>query len=57
VCERLLTVQEASEALNLKPRTLYAAIERGDVPYLRIGRLVRLSLPEVVTALRVGDRR
>lgn len=57
MCDRLLTVAEAALALNLKPRTLYQAVERRAVPHLRVGRLVRLDLAEVRAALRVERER
>jgi excisionase family DNA binding protein len=32
---------EAAQLLSLCPRTLWALRERGEIPYVRIGRLVR----------------
>jgi excisionase family DNA binding protein len=43
----LLSVPELSAYLGIKPKTLYAKIEAGEIPHYRIGRLVRFRLDEI----------
>lgn len=38
----VLTVPEAGKLLGLKPRASYLAAERGDIPTVRFGRLIRV---------------
>jgi excisionase family DNA binding protein len=49
--EPLLTVGEAARLLALSPRTLYAWVEAGRVPCVRIGRLVRFERSALNTLL------
>ena len=35
-----LTVQEAAKILGKNPRTVYIAIERGECPAIRVGRII-----------------
>jgi excisionase family DNA binding protein len=42
-----LTINEISEYLNLKRSTVYSMVEAGEVPYYRIGRLIRFKQDEV----------
>ncbi|WP_417335924.1 helix-turn-helix domain-containing protein [Halobacteriovorax marinus] len=41
--KNLLNIQEASEFLNIKISRLRTAIFKNEVPYLKIGRLVRFD--------------
>jgi excisionase family DNA binding protein len=41
--EPLLTINEGAERLHVHPVTLRRMIKRGEIPFLRIGRSVRLS--------------
>lgn len=43
LAERVLTVKEAAELLRVGERSVYAAVARGDLPAVRIGR--RIVLP------------
>jgi excisionase family DNA binding protein len=38
-----LTVEQAREILGLGKNTIYEALKRGDIPSVRIGRLIRVS--------------
>lgn len=44
----VLTVEQAAAFLQVGRSTLYDAIGRGDVPYQRIGRHIRLSRDALV---------
>jgi len=43
----LLSVPELSVYLNIKPKTLYAKAESGEIPHYRIGRIIRFRLDEI----------
>ncbi|HNY69990.1 MAG TPA: helix-turn-helix domain-containing protein [Syntrophorhabdus sp.] len=43
----LLSVPELSVYLNIKPKTLYAKAEAGEIPHYRIGRIIRFRLDEI----------
>lgn len=43
----LLSVPELSAYLNIKPKTLYAKAEAGEIPHYRIGRIIRFRLDEI----------
>jgi len=48
----VMTAEELAERLNVAPKTVYAAIRRGQVPgVLRVGRLVRISRVAVLAWL------
>jgi excisionase family DNA binding protein len=38
----VLTVEEAARVLGVAKNTLYEAIQRGEVPHVRLGRLIRV---------------
>jgi len=44
---RLLSIGEASEYMGVSKRTLYRMIRGHRIPFLRIGRLVKLDLKEI----------
>ncbi len=44
----LLTVSEAASMLNLKVGRVRAAIFRREIPYIKIGALVRLNRTELI---------
>jgi excisionase family DNA binding protein len=51
--ERLLNVKEAAQFLGVKPRTIYAWVAEGRIPYRRAGtalRFLRLELLEWTVA-------
>jgi excisionase family DNA binding protein len=46
-CGEFLTIQEVSEYLHIKPATLYSKVESGDLPYYKLGRLLRFKLEDI----------
>ena len=42
-----LKIGDISTYLNIKSKTLYAMVESGDIPYYRIGRLIRFKIDDV----------
>ena len=38
-----LSIKEAAEYLGVKPSSLYSMVERREIPYHRIGRLIKLT--------------
>ena len=58
-CQRLLTAEEAARWLNISPRTLWGLTASGDLPHLRIGRLVRYDVADLKAWIqaRKGDAR
>ena len=45
--QQLLTIKEAAQALNTKESWIRSAIFRGEIPIVKLGRLVRFD-PEVL---------
>ncbi len=43
----LLTLEEAASVLSLSPRTLSRLLRRGEIPTVRIGRLVRVRTSDL----------
>ena len=41
--EKLLTVREVAERLRVCRATVYAMVERGELPHIRVGVTVRVS--------------
>ena len=55
--EQLLTVREVATLLRLHEKTVYALVERGSIPHVRLGRRVLFSPGDVkcwVEARREG---
>jgi excisionase family DNA binding protein len=52
VNKKLLTVQELAEVLNTNPRHIYSLSERGLIPRVKLGALVRFNPEEVLEHLR-----
>ncbi len=56
---RLLTFEEVRAILQIKPSTLYAWCAKGEIPHLRVGRLLRFSHADLERWLkqrRIGCR-
>jgi excisionase family DNA binding protein len=51
---KLLNVREAAEALRCSPSHIYEMAALGKIPSIRIGRVLRFDLDEIITASRAG---
>jgi excisionase family DNA binding protein len=49
---RPITPKEAARILNCNPKTLYAALQRGEIPSIKIGRLRLIPRPVFERLLR-----
>jgi excisionase family DNA binding protein len=47
--EKLLTVEEAAELLQVKPGTLYSWASKGKIPFRKVGALLRFHHGELMT--------
>jgi len=43
ITRRLLSIDETSEYLGLAPTTLYKMVNRRQIPYVKVGRLLRFD--------------
>lgn len=50
--DRLLDVNQVSELLGVKSKTVYAWVNEGYIPYYKVGRLVRFNLNKVLKWLK-----
>lgn len=50
--ERLLTVDDVARLLNIRKSSVYAMTSARRLPYLKIGNLVRFSIPDIETWLQ-----
>jgi excisionase family DNA binding protein len=50
-----VTVKEAAAVLDRNPKTIYDAIARGEIPAIRLGRLVLIPRPAFERLLRSGS--
>lgn len=41
---QLITIQEAARITGLSPHTLYGMVSRRQIPYLKVGRLLRFDV-------------
>jgi excisionase family DNA binding protein len=44
---RIYTVAEAAKALRISPRSYYAGFARGELPGVRVGRVIRVSATQL----------
>jgi excisionase family DNA binding protein len=51
---QLLTVDEAAEFLGIRPSTVRANILRMKMPYVKIGRCVRLKISDLTSIIEKG---
>ena len=54
--DKLLTINELSQFLNIKVRTLYYLVEVEKIPYYRIGKLIRFDQDHVLNWLQTKKR-
>ena len=40
---KVLTVREAADLLKVKPQWVYRMVRNGGLPYVRLGRLIRID--------------
>ena len=50
--QRMLSIQELADVLNVSRRTVYTMCEKGRIPFYKTGRNRRFCLPEVLRCLR-----
>lgn len=50
---KLLSIEEASEFLNLKVSWLRSAVFKDEIPYLKVGRLVRFDQSDLIKWIEV----
>lgn len=50
-----ITVPEAAALLHISDQTAYRAIERGDLPALRLGRKLLVPVPRLLALLEASD--
>ena len=49
-----MTVAEAAQAFRVNVKTIYAMIAKGELPYVRVGRLIRIPRAVVASLLEQG---
>lgn len=49
---RLFDIKQLSEILNVKPKTIYDWTHKGQIPYIKIGRLLRFDLNDIERWIR-----
>ena len=54
--QKLLTVPEVADELQVKPSTIYTWVRQGQIPHVRIGRLIRFSFEQIEKFLHRDDR-
>jgi excisionase family DNA binding protein len=52
---QLLTVPQAAEILGISKSLLYQLVSRGDVKSIRIGRLIRIKMEDLLQFLEEGS--
>ncbi len=45
--KEFLTIEEVSEYLGIKKSSLYAKVERKEIPYYKVGRLIRFKKSDI----------
>ena len=54
--EKLLTVQEAAEFLNLSVPTVYSKVSKGELPVMKRGKKLHFSNTELMQYLKEGRK-
>lgn len=52
----VMTVEEVAAWLRLNKKTVYDAVKAGDLPYCKVGRILRFSREAVLQCLRGQGR-
>lgn len=55
--EKLLTIQEAAEMLNLTIPTIYSKVSKGELPVMKQGKRLYFSNIELMEYVKAGKRR
>ena len=55
--EELLTIQQASELLNLSVPTLYSKVSKGELPVMKRSKRLYFSRTELIEYLKAGKRK
>lgn len=55
--EQLLTIQQASELLNLSVPTLYSKVSKGELPVMKRSKRLYFSRTELIEYLKAGKRK
>ena len=55
--ERLLTIQEAAEFLNLKVPTMYSKVSKGELPVMKRSKRLYFSRTELLEYLKDGRKK
>ncbi len=48
---QLLTINELAHFLNVKVKTLYSMVHRSEIPFIKVGRLLRFNREQIETWL------
>jgi len=51
--ERWWTVQQVAHYLQVKPSTVYRLVNSGEIPFLRLGRLLRFKKVFLIIGLKI----
>ena len=54
--ERLLTVSEVAERLNVSTKTVYKLCDRGELPHVRVLNAIRVSAADLAAFMARGSR-
>lgn len=55
--EKLLTIQEAADFLNLSVPTIYSKVSRGELPVMKRGKKLHFSSTELMQYLKDGRKK
>ena len=55
--DKLLTVKEAADFLNLKPQTVYSKVSRNELPVMKRGKHLHFSSVELLKYLKQGRKK
>ena len=55
--EKLLTIQEAAELLNLKVPTMYSKVSKGELPVMKRSKRLYFSRTELLEYLKAGRKK